>query len=111
VTTSTVTRTRGDDWTIPGTIEADGAPVNLTGCTLASKLRETAESTTATATFTVTVTDATAGEVTLSLARATTVNIGPRDAYVYDIEVITAADKKTTYGVGSKLVVKGDATK
>lgn len=109
--TSTVTRTRGDDWEIEGPIEFGGAPVDLTGCTLAAKLRETAESTTATATFTVSVVgDATEGNVRLTLARATTAGIAPRDAYVYDIEVTNASNKKTTYGVGSKLIVKGDAT-
>lgn len=111
MTTSTVTRTRGDDWEIQGPIEFAGAPVDLTDATLASKLRETSESTTATATFTAAVVgDPTEGIVKLSLARATTANINPRDAYVYDIEV-TKGGKKTTYGVGSKLVVKGDATK
>lgn len=108
MTTSTVTRTRGDDWTIPGTIEADGAAVNITGATLAAKLRKDSESTAATATFTATATDATNGELSLTLARATTAGIDP-GTYVYDIEV-TLAGVKTTYGVGSKLVVKGDAT-
>ncbi len=36
---TTITRVRGDDWSIPGAIAADGTAVNLTGATVTSKLR------------------------------------------------------------------------
>ncbi len=109
MTTSTVTRTRGDDWTIPGTIEADGTAVNLTGATLAAQIRPNSESSELTESFTVAVVSAPAGTITLSLTDTETALIRP-GTYAYDIEV-TIAGTKTTYGVGSKLVVLGDVTK
>ena len=68
---TTITRVRGDDWSIPGAIAADGTAVNLTGATVTSKLRRNYASTAATS-FTVTVTNAAAGELTLSLADTVT---------------------------------------
>lgn len=106
---STVTRVRGDDWSIPGTLESGGAPVNLTGATVTAMLRPSVESSTLTETFTVTVNDATAGTVTLSLTDAETALIKP-GTYAYDIQVVLAG-VTTTYGAGSKLTVLGDATR
>lgn len=110
--TSTLTRTRGDDWTITGTISAGGAAVNLTGATVTSQLRRSVESATAVATFTVTVTDAVAGEVSLALADTVTEDIAP-GRYVFDVQVVLSG-VTTTYandGTPWRLDVVGDVTR
>lgn len=106
---STITRVRGDDWSIPGTLESGGTAVNLTGATITSMIRPNVESSTLTETFTVTVNSAAAGTLTLSLTDAETQVIDP-GTYAYDIQVVIAG-VTTTYGEGSKLIVKGDATR
>ena len=106
--TTTITRVRGDDWSIPGAIAADGAAVNLTGATVTSKLRRHYDSTASTS-FTVTVTNAAAGELTLSLADTATAVIDP-GTYYYDVQVV-AGSTTTTYGAGSVLVVAADVTR
>ena len=103
----TITRVRGDDWSIPGTITDNGAAVDLTGATVTAQLRPRTESEDFTA-FTVTVTDAAAGEVTLSMAAAVTALLRP-GRYVYDVEVDGAGVQ--TYGNASTLVVAGDVTR
>ena len=105
---STITRVRGDDWSIPGAIADGGTAVNLTGATVTSKLRRNYASTAATS-FTVTVTNAAAGELTLSLADTATVDLEP-GSYVYDVQVV-AGSTTTTYGAGSVLVVAADVTR
>lgn len=106
---SSITRVRGDDWAIAGTISAGGAPVDLTSATITSQIRRTADSATVTETFTVTKTNAAAGEITLSLSDTETALIKP-GAYVYDLQVVIGSTT-TTYGAGSPLVVKADVTR
>lgn len=106
---STITRVRGDDWSIPGTISAGGTAVNLTGATVTAMLRPSVESSVLTETFAVTVNSAAAGTLTLSLTDAETQVIDP-GTYAYDIQVVIAG-VTTTYGAGSKLIVVGDATR
>ena len=104
----TITRVRGDDWTISGVISSGGSAVNLTGATVTAHLRSRTESVDHTA-FTVTVTDAAAGEVTLSLADTVTDDLRP-GRYVYDIQVVLAGSTQT-YGATSTVVVVGDVTR
>jgi hypothetical protein len=106
---STVTRVRGDDWSIAGTITAGGAAVNLTGATITSQIRSSANSATIVETFTATVNNAAAGTLTLSLTDAETALIEAGN-YVYDIQVVISS-VTTTYGAGSKLVVLADVTR
>jgi len=106
---SSITRVRGDDWSIAGTISADGTPVNLTGATITSQLRRTADSTVVAEAWTVTVNSAAAGTVTLSLTDTETALITP-GTYVYDLQVVISG-VTTTYGEGSTLVVKADVTR
>lgn len=105
---TTITRVRGDDWSIPGAIADGGTAVNLTGATVTSKLRRHYASTAATS-FTVTVTNAAAGELTLSMADTATAVIDP-GTYVYDVQVVNGSTT-TTYGAGSVLIVAGDVTR
>ena len=105
---TTITRVRGDDWSIPGAIADGGTAVNLTGATVTSKLRRNYASTAATS-FTVTVTNAAAGELTLSLADTATAAIDP-GTYYYDVQVVSGSTT-TTYGAGSVLVVAADVTR
>ena len=106
---TTITRVRGDDWAIPGVIADSDTPVDLTGATVTSQLRRHTEAATATATFTATVTDAVAGAVTLTLADTVTAAIDP-GVYTYDVQVVDGSIT-TTYGAGSLLDVRGDATR
>lgn len=104
----TITRVRGDDWSIPGTITRNGTAVDLTGATVTAQLRTRTESADSTA-FTVTVTDAAAGEVTLSLSDTVTAELRP-GRYVYDVQVVLAGST-TTYGNVSSINVAGDVTR
>ena len=104
----TITRVRGDDWSIPGTITDNGVAVDLTGATITAQLRPRTESEDATS-FTVTVTDAAAGEVTLSLADTVTAELRP-GRYVYDVQVVLAGSTQT-YGNVSSINVAGDVTR
>lgn len=102
----TITRTRGDDWTVDGQLTRADEPVDLTGATVVAQIRRRPD-TDLIAEWTVTVTDATDGELTLSLGREVTEGIDP-GMYRYDIEV-TDGDR-TTFGVGSGLRVVADVT-
>jgi len=106
---STITRVRGDDWSIPGTLKSGGAAVNLTGATVTAMMRPTVESSVLTETFAVAVTNAAGGAITLSLTDTETALIAP-GTYAYDVQVVLAG-VTTTYGAGSKLKVEGDATR
>ena len=106
---STITRVRGDDWSIPGTLESGGAAVNLTGATVTAMMRPTVEATTGAVSFTVTVTNAAAGAITLSLTDTQTAAL-KAGTYAYDVQVVLS-NVTTTYGAGSKLTVLGDATR
>ena len=106
---STLTRVRGDDWSIPGTLSADGTAVNLTGATVTAMMRPSVESSVLTETFAVTVNNAAAGTITLALTASETALIAP-GTYAYDIQVVLSG-VTTTYGAGSKLKVLGDATR
>jgi len=111
---STVTRTRGDDWTVVGTLGGSG---DITGVTVTSQIRTHVGSSTVTAAWTATVTDGPGREVTLTLPAATTATITP-GRYVYDVQVVDGA-RTTTYGAGTGtgtndgavLIVQGDVTR
>lgn len=77
--------------------DGDGNPYNLTGYTIAAKIRPTATSSTLTATFTIAIdSPATLGTFTMSLSAATTAtlpvdaNSGPENVptlFTYDVNI------------------------
>lgn len=102
-----VYRTRGDDWSITGDLQEDGAVVDLTGATIEAQIRDVDGA--LVASFTATA-DIVPGSLILTLARADTEQIDP-GVYTYDVQVTDAGDRRKTYGTGSRLVVKEDATR
>lgn len=108
MTATTVTRVRGDDWSIPGQLTRSGSAVDLTGATVTAQLRRSPDGDLV-ATFVVTVTDAAEGELTLSLADTVTDDLRP-GTYVYDVQVVDDGTTET-FGVQSRLVVKADVTR
>jgi len=109
-----VTRTRGDDWTVVGTLGGSG---DITGVTVTSQIRTHVASSTVVASWSAVVTDGPGREVTLTLPAATTATITP-GRYVYDVQVVDGA-RTTTYGAGTGtgtndgavLIVQGDVTR
>jgi len=103
---STVTRTRGDDWTVVGTLGGSG---DITGATVTSQIRTHVESSTVVASWTATVTDGPGREVTLTMSDTVSAAITP-GRYVYDVQVVQGG-VTTTYGAGAVLIVQGDVTR
>lgn len=102
---STVTRHRGDDWVITGTLGGTGT---LAAATVAAQFRAQPDGPLV-ATATVTVVDAAARRVMLTVPAAVTAQIRP-GVLVYDVQV-DEGGVRTTYGGGSRLVVAGDVTR
>lgn len=103
---STVTRTRGDDWTVVGTLGGSG---DITGVTVTSQIRTHVESSTVVASWSATVTDGPGREVTLTLSDTASAAITP-GRYVYDVQVVQGG-VTTTFGAGAVLIVQGDVTR
>ena len=74
--------------------DASNTAINLTGCTIASQIRDTPASSTILATFTVVITNATAGTVSLTLSATQTAGLmATPDGYYYAHDVLlTRAD-------------------
>ena len=109
--TTTISRTRGDDWEITGTLSASGSPIDLTTATVTAQMRRTIGSSVA-ATFTVTVTSAATGEISLALSDTITEGIDP-GIYLFDVQVVIGV-VTTTYGNDGapwRLAVIGDVTR
>ena len=76
------------------TVKDDGSAMNLTGYSVASKMRSTHDSGTVAGTFTCTISDATGGEITMQMTNSTTAAI-EEGMYVYDIEITNSAGTVT----------------
>ena len=76
------------------TVKDDGSAMNLTGYSVASKMRSTHDSSTVVGTFTCTISDATAGEITMQMTNSTTAAI-EEGIYVYDLEITNSAGTVT----------------
>lgn len=70
---------------------SNGAPLNLTGYTVASQIRKSYQSSTAYA-FTASVYDAAAGKIRLQLTAGTSESI-PAGRWLYDVEITSGATK------------------
>ena len=103
---STVTRTRGDDWSVVGTLGGSG---DITGVAVTSQIRTHVESSTVVASWAATVTDGPGREVTLTMSDTVSTAITP-GRYVYDVQVVQGG-VTTTYGAGAVLIVQGDVTR
>ena len=84
------------------TFTAGGAPVDLTGCTLAAQLRKTALGA-AHASFEVDVTDPTNGVATLSMESGLTRGLSagetmddPKSQYVWDLKLLDSLGRVST---------------
>lgn len=78
--------TRGDTLTVIVVMTTDGTtPINITGRTYSSMVREDYDSPSPVATMVCTVTDAVHGEVTLALSAAVMADLEPYN-YVWDLQ-------------------------
>ena len=85
---------QGATFTRQLTVKDDGSVMNLTGYSVASKMRSTHDSGTVVGTFTCTISDATAGEITMQMTNSTTAAI-EEGIYVYDLEITNSAGTVT----------------
>jgi hypothetical protein len=96
---------RGADFVVPsiGFENADGSPVDLTGCEFAAEVRKTGLSEDVAAQFTVTIVSALEGTISMSLSASDTADFAcgetlfdPLSQYVWEICMVDAAGKKST---------------
>lgn len=100
---------RGDTVTIVVTMTTNGTtPIDITGRTYSSMVREDYDSTSPSATFTCTVTNGAAGQVTLSLANTSTAALEPNN-YVWDLQ--ENASGVITTVLGGQFIVLPDVTR
>ena len=72
------------------TVKDDGSVMNLTGYSVASKMRSTHDSSTVVGTFTCTISNASGGIITVNMPASTTAAI-EEAIYVYDLEITSGA--------------------
>ena len=72
------------------TLKENSGVMNLTGYSVASKMRSTHDSSTVVGTFTCTVSNASGGIITMSMSSSTTAAI-EEAMYVYDLEITSGA--------------------
>ena len=72
------------------TVKDDGSVMDLTGYSVASKMRSTHDSSTVVGTFTCTISNASGGIITVSMPSSTTAAI-EEAIYVYDLEITSGA--------------------
>ena len=84
------------------TVKENNSAMNLTGYSVASKMRSTHDSSTVVGTFTCTISNASGGEITMSMTSSTSSAI-EEGIYVYDLE--------TTSGTGTVTrLLQGEVT-
>ena len=81
---------QGATFTRQLTVKEDGSAMNLTGYSVASKMRSTHDSSTVVGTFTCTISSGTGGIITVSMPSSTTAAI-EEAIYVYDLEITSGA--------------------
>jgi len=85
------------------TVKDDGTVMNLTGYSVASKMRSTHDSGTVVGTFTCTVSNATGGIILMSMTSSTTAGI-EEGIYVYDLEMTSGGGTVTRLMEGTVTV-------
>jgi len=76
------------------TVKENNSAMNLTGYSVASKMRSTHDSSTVVGTFTCTISNASSGEVTMSMTSSTSAAI-EEGIYVYDLEITSGTGTVT----------------
>ena len=72
------------------TLKEDGGVMDLTGYSVASKMRSTHDSSTVVGTFACTISNATGGQITMTMTNSITGAI-EEGIYVYDVEITSGA--------------------
>ena len=85
------------------TLKENSGIMNLTGYSVASKMRSTHDSSTVVGTFTCTVSNATGGQITMTMTNSTTGAI-EEGIYVYDIEIASGVGVVTRIMEGTVTV-------
>ena len=94
---------QGATFTRQLTVKDDGTVMNLTGYSVASKMRSTHDSGTVVGTFTCTISNATGGIITMSMTSTTTGGI-EEGIYVYDLEMTSGGGTVTRLMEGTVTV-------
>ena len=81
---------QGATFTRQLTVKENNSAMDLTGYSVASKMRSTHDSSTVVGTFTCTISNATSGIITVSMSASTTADI-EEAIYVYDLEITSGA--------------------
>jgi len=76
------------------TVKENNSAMNLTGYSVASKMRSTHDSSTVVGTFTCTISNASGGEITMSMTSSTSSAI-EEGIYVYDLETTSGSGTVT----------------
>ena len=76
------------------TVKENNSAMDLTGYSVASKMRSTHDSSTVVGTFTCTISNASGGVITMQMTNSTTADI-EEGVYVYDIEITSGAGTVT----------------
>ena len=85
------------------TVKDNGSVMNLTGYSVASKMRSTHDSGTVVGTFSCTISNASGGVIVMTMTSSTTGNI-EEGMYVYDIEITSSAGTVTRLMEGNVTV-------
>ena len=94
---------QGATFTRTLTVQENSSAMNLTGYSVASKMRSTHDSGTMVGTFTCTISNATGGVITMNMTSSTTSGI-EEGMYVYDIEITSSAGTVTRLMEGTVTV-------
>ena len=94
---------QGATFTRTLTVQENSSAMNLTGYSVASKMRSTHDSGTVVGTFTCTISNATGGVITMNMTSSTTSGI-EEGMYVYDIEITSSAGTITRLMEGTVTV-------
>tara|TARA_R110002020_G_scaffold158475_1_gene341636 strand:- start:390 stop:725 length:336 start_codon:yes stop_codon:yes gene_type:complete len=94
---------QGATFTRTLTVKENNSAMNLSGYSVASKMRSTHDSSTVVGTFTCTISNASGGVITMNMTANTTSAI-EEGIYVYDIEITSSAGTVTRLMEGNVTV-------
>ncbi len=100
---------QGATFTRQLTVKDNDSAMDLTGYSVASKMRSTHDSSTVVGTFTCTISDAANGKITMQMTNSTTAAI-EEGMYVYDLE-ITASSGTVTRIMEGRVTVNPEVTR